>query len=47
MKEKILNGIGVAIFYVVLIIMVLIVNFRYTNLNQSNGDSECRLAFNN
>lgn len=47
MKEKMTNVIGVTIFYVILILMVLIINLRYTYLNQNNSNGESRLAFNN
>lgn len=46
MKEKITNVIGVAIFYIVLVLMVFIVNMRYTYLNQNNLNPESSLAFN-
>ena len=46
MKEKIENILGVAIFYILIVLMIFIINARFNYLNDNNVTVRV-LAFNN
>ena len=46
MKEKIENILGVAIFYILIVLMIFIINARFNYLNDNNVTFRV-LAFNN
>lgn len=46
MKEKVENILGVAIFYILIVLMIFIINARFNYLNDNNVTFRV-LAFNN
>ncbi len=46
MKEKVENILGVAVFYILIVLMIFIINARFNYLNDNNVTFRV-LAFNN